>query len=125
MATITPTIDQQSASSDNSVIVATWAMTAAADTAVPISFPAWADKTWVITGTFSSATVTMHGSNDGTNFAPLTGRAGGAQTATSAAACFTSADRPVWVKPVMGGSGACTIQVTVSCHRTDLAGNAR
>lgn len=125
MATIAPVIDQQSASSDNAVITATWTgFATSGDVGTPITFSAWSDKTWVVTGTFTgSLAITFQGSNDGVNWAPLTGRAGGAQTATTAATVFTSADRPVYVRPLAtAGTGGASVTVSVACHRIDLIG---
>lgn len=66
-----------------------------------------------ITGTFGGATVTLTGSNDGTNFVTLKDKAGTAISMTSAGAAeFSTA--MVYLKPGITGGTSDDVDVTVS-----------
>lgn len=124
MATIQPTIDRQTAGTDDAVIIVTWpGLATSGDVGVAVTLAAWSDKTFVVSGTFTgSPAVVIEGSNDGTNWVSLSNRQGTAMSFT-AGAMNTSQDRPVFVRPRMAaGSGGANINVTVACHRVDLPG---
>ena len=72
MATIKATINK-SVTVDDSVFVITWTtLTTSADVGDAQSFPAYSDKTFIVTGDFTgSPTIVIQGSNDGTNWVTL------------------------------------------------------
>lgn len=72
-------------SGDGSVKLAKWAGLSASDTASAIEFVEWGDRSVQITGTFNAGTVTLEGSNDGTNWVTLADPQGNAISKTSAA----------------------------------------
>ena len=124
MATLNATINR-TVTVDDSVIVVSWAALATnGDLGDTQSFAQFSDKTFIVSGSFTGApTVVIEGSNDGTNWQPLSNRQGTAMSFT-AAGMNTSQDRPVYVRPrVSAGGGGASVLVTVACHRTDLPGN--
>lgn len=92
----------------------TWgAFTSANTTAAAISIPGFADKTVQIQGTFDSCTVTLEGSNDGTNYIVLTDPQGNAISKT-ASAIEAVTENTLWIKPVLATAGASTsVVVTI------------
>lgn len=71
-----------------------------------------ADKTIQVIGTFgASATITVQGSNDGTNWATLTDPLGNALTST-AASLETITENPRFIRPALtNGDGSTDIDV--------------
>jgi len=69
MATITPTIDRDSVPG---AVLATWAAMATGDVGAGVPIAYAADLTGQVTGTFGGGTITWQGSNDNTNWHPLT-----------------------------------------------------
>ena len=124
MATFTATINK-GVTVDDSVFMIQWDNLAnSGDLGDPQSFPAYSDKTFIVTGTFAgSAVVAIEGSNDGLNWVTLSNRQGSAMT-FSAAGMNTSQDRPIYVRPRLTAGTAATIRVTCAAHRVDLAGKA-
>ena len=105
------------------VQVCTWTGLLNGDTGSPIQASEMSEKTWHAFGTFGTGgTVTIQGSNDGTNWASISTKQGTVpMTLTSTTAINTSQDRPVWVRPsVTAGDGTTSLTMTVACHRFDL-----
>lgn len=74
------------------------------DTGSPLEMPARADRSVQIIGTFDSATVTLKGSNDGTNYVTLDDNEGTAISLTSAG--LVGVRDPVrYIRPEVSGSG--------------------
>lgn len=69
MATVIPFVKKSMLGSET-LAMASWRLTNA-DTGMPVTLADWADKSIQVSGTFGGATVTIEGSNDGTNFTPL------------------------------------------------------
>lgn len=93
----------------------TWgAFTAANTTAEAIQIPGLSDKSVQIQGSnFDGASVSLHGSNDGTNYIVLTDPQGNAITKT-ASAIEAVTENTLWIKPVLASAGASTsVVVTV------------
>lgn len=107
------------------VIAITWAglTFASTDSGDPISLSEFSDKTFQVFGTLGAGgALLIEGSNDGTNWVPLSNRQGTSMSFTTLA-MNTSQDRPVWVRPrVTAGDGTTSLTVIVACHRTDLGG---
>lgn len=105
------------------VPVVIWSGLLNGDDGSPIQLSAFSEKTWQAVGTFgASGTVTIEGSNDGTNWANISTRQGTTPlTLTSTTQINTSQDRPVWIRPrVTAGDGTTNVTVSVACHRFDL-----
>lgn len=115
-----------SASTDRSTVVVSWAglTFATTDTGSPIAFASWSEKTFHAFGTFGAGgNVVIEGSNDGTNWSPISNRQGVTPfNLTAAASINTSQDRPIYVRPrVTAGDGTTNVTVTVACHRYNIA----
>src|SRR3990170_2252557 len=78
MADITAVLTRLATRGDDNVRIVLWETMGNADTGVgvdgtgsTIQLPGFADRTVQVAGTFGGATVTVQGSNDGTNWATL------------------------------------------------------
>ena len=123
MATFKATLDH-TISLDDSVIVVTWSnLAASGDIGDTQSLPAWADKTFIVAGTFTGTpTVVIEGSNNGIDWVTLSNRQGTAMSFT-ALGMNTSQDKPVYVRPrLTAGTGGAAVVVSCACHRSDLPG---
>ena len=80
MATITATIDRNTVPG---AVLATWADLATGDVGAGVPIAYAADLTGQVSGTFGGGTVTWQGSNDNTNWHPLTQRSGTTNMKTS------------------------------------------
>lgn len=106
---------------DGSVITFTWGpFTASGDVGTAMGHPQYSYRTYIVTGDFSSGqSVTLEGSNDGTNWVPLTNRQGTAMTFT-APGMNTSQDMPFYTRPRMTAGSSTGISIVVACHRQDI-----
>lgn len=84
MATITPTITKSTDGGVFNVYVVQWPAIGNADTGTQVAMTSAADRSIQIEGTFGAATITVQGSNDGTNWQTLSDPQGAAITATTA-----------------------------------------
>ena len=113
MAAIDPTIVRFVGSGDGSCIRVTWTDVTENDTFTPCNFPEYADKSIQVFGTFDSASVALHGSNDGgTTYAALNVPAGTAIAITTAG-IKAVLENTEWIKPV-ASSGGATQSLTVA-----------
>lgn len=112
MATITPTIVPVSDPGVTRVYLATWASIGDADTCTAVPMSGASDRSVQITGTFGGATIVVQGSNDGTNYAPLTDPQGNAISKTSAAIEQIS-EISRFVKPTTSGGTSSAITVSL------------
>ena len=116
MATVTPTTTDLNG--DRSVVLITWALTTANADGAPVSWTDWADRSITFVGTWGGATAALEGSNDGTNWVPITDPQGTAITKTAngieAATEITRFVRPNLTTP---GTGA-TISATLLMRRS-------
>jgi hypothetical protein len=111
MATITPTTDRNTAAGATLV---TWDAMATGDSGAPFGLNAAADITIQVTGTFSGSTVTFEGSNDGTNWHPLTQRGGMTNMAYTAAANHICQEMPAFIRPIIAGGTGSAFKVTAA-----------
>ena len=90
-----------------------WTPLTEADTCAAIKLDRVAtDIMMQVSGTFGSASVALHGSLDGTNYAALADLDGGTIAVTSAG--LTSArDAPLWLKPVASGGSSQSLTINV------------
>ena len=123
MATRTAVFDR-TVSKDGSVNLVTWAgLTNATSDAGSAIMEAWrGEKTFQVIGTFGvGGSLVVEGSNNGTDWSPLSIRQGTAMSFT-AAGFNRSQDQPIFVRPrVTAGDGTTNLTVIAACHRTDLA----
>lgn len=110
MATITPVRDSVAVNIER----ITWTDLSTADTAtsVLVMCAAPAIGSMQVTGTFGSATITLQGSNDGTNFAAITDLAGN-DCALSAAGLVDFSTAAAYIRPASSGGTADDVTVTV------------
>lgn len=84
MATITPTITKDTEVPSNDCWSITWTGLGDADTGSAVRLASASDRSVSISGTFAGATVTVQGSNDGSNWFTLTDPQGNPISRTSA-----------------------------------------
>lgn len=113
MATIIPTPDRDTASGG---VLVTWNSMATGDSGAAFSLHALADITLQVTGTFGGSTVTFQGSNDGTNWHPLTQRGGTTSMAYTAAANHICNEMPVFIRPTITGGTGSAFKVTAAIY---------
>jgi len=113
MATINPTIDRDTIPG---AILVTWAGMATGDVGGGIPIAYVADTTGQITGTFGGATVTWQGSNDNTNWHPLTRRSVGTDMAFTSAAVHTTNENPAFIRPAVTGGTSVVIKCVAAIH---------
>ncbi len=95
----------------------TWAM-AVGDTAQPLQYAQWADRSIQVEGTFGGATVTFQGSNSGNTYVSLTDPQGNTLSLT-AAGIKQVMEVTAYIKPVVtGGDGTTSLTFTAIVRRT-------
>lgn len=115
MATINPTFTRINGTDES--LLWTWPslLTATTDGA-PIEFAQHADLCWQAVGAnWGSATLTIQGSNDGTNWFTLNKVAGSTATTFTADGGQTTIERPRYVRPKLTTAGTAA-DVTVTVH---------
>jgi uncharacterized protein YgfB (UPF0149 family) len=113
MATITATIDRNSVPG---VVLATWADLATNDVGAGVPIAYAAELTGQVSGTFGGGTITWQGSNDNTNWHPLTQRSGTTNMAFTAAAVHTANENPAWIRPAVTSGTSVAIDCTLAIH---------
>jgi hypothetical protein len=110
MATITPARASVAANIES----ITWTNLSTADTAtgMMVMGAAGAIGAMMVTGTFGSATITLQGSNDGTNFYAITDPAGN-DVAVTAAGIVDFSTAAAYIRPASSGGTADDVTVTV------------
>jgi hypothetical protein len=108
----------QAGAQDGSCILYTWALTTANADGASIQAPEWSDRTWQAQGTWGGATLTIQGSNDGTNWFTLYNAATGVPITFTANGGATPIELPLYMRPNLttAGSGA-TVTVTMLARR--------
>jgi len=103
---------------DGSARLIAWTGGATADgSAEGVELPEWADNCVQIIGTVGGATVTIEGSNDGTNWITLN-HPGGALSFTSFAAALKQIlERPRYIRPTITGGAATGVGVYLLMRR--------
>ena len=92
--------------------------TAAGDISSAIELGEWADASVQVAGTFGTATVSIEGSNDGTNWATLNdGTGANALSGINTAKIEQILETTRFKRVNVGGSGACTLAVTFYLRR--------
>ena len=113
MATINATLDRDTIPG---AVLVTWTGLATGDVGggIPIAYSA--DITGQVTGTFGGATITWQGSNDNTNWHPLTRRSVGTDMAFTSAAIHTVNENPAWIRPAVTGGTSVVIKAVAAVH---------
>lgn len=111
MATIKPTITP---TQTNKACVAAWAALANGDYGAAVDQSQYTDKGIQVFGTFGAGgALQLQGSNDGTNWAPLSDPQGNVLTITAAGIKFV-AEATRYIRPaVTGGDGTTSITTTI------------
>lgn len=115
MATIKPTITDVGQTGSGYVFQAVWANVTEADSCQAVQYPEYADKSIQVFGTFGGASVALHGSNDGTNFAALND-ASGTVIAITTAKIKAVLENTVQIKPVITGGASQVLTVAMLIH---------
>lgn len=117
MATIAPVKTWGGSRQDGSTMIITWTPVTSADTCGPTSFPEYTDRSVHVSGTFGSASVAVHGSNNaGVSFAALNDPTQTVIAITTEAikAILENTDQ---IKPVItGGGGTQSLTVSILFH---------
>lgn len=97
----------------------TWTLLDSDDSGAPVELVDYPDKTATITGTFGAAgSITLQGSNDGTNWFALTDGQGNNITKT-AAGMELIIENPRYIRPlVTAGDGTTSLTVKILCRRS-------
>ena len=113
MATITATIDRNTVPG---AVLATWDAMATGDvgTGVPIAYAA--DLSLQQSGTIGGSTTTWQGSNDNTNWHPMTQRGGTSDMAFTTASLHIAQENPAWIRPVVTGGTSVVIKAVAAIH---------
>lgn len=112
MSTITPSVTRIDDGGVRGVYMAVWASMGAADTGASVALGGGYDRSVQIAGTFDGATVTLQGSNDGSNWATLTDPQGNG-IAVTAATIEAVTELTRYVRAITTGGGASS-SLTVS-----------
>lgn len=112
MAVVTPTITRVDDGGVRAVYLVQWSNIGDADTCTAVPMSGGSDRSVQITGTFSSATVVIQGSNDGTNYAPLTDPQGNAISKT-AASLEAISELTRYIKPTTSGGSSSSVTVSL------------
>lgn len=100
------------------VAVTTWANMAQDDDGAPVRLAVFSDRSIQVIGTFGGASVTIGGSNDGTNYHALTDTSGESLALTSAT-LKQIVELPVYIKPrIFGGNGTTNLTVILAGRRS-------
>ncbi len=101
----------------NGAIVLTWEALGNADSGTAFAVPFKTSITMQAIGTFGAATVTLQGSNDGTNWAPLQwkGKTATALALTSAGIA-EAVECPAYIRPTTTGGTGTDIDVIIALH---------
>lgn len=104
---------------DGSSKLISWTGGATADGAgAGIELPEWADNCVQIIGTIGGATITIEGSNDGSNWATLNNAQGAALSFTSLTGALKQiVERPRYIRPNITGGAASGIGVYLVMRR--------
>lgn len=122
MTTVNPTaIDQDSLGGDDYIVGRRWALTTANPDGAPVTKPLHSDRTFVATGTWGGATLTIEGSADGATYVALKDVNGSAATLSANGAIHIQ-NVPRYMRPNLTTVGAgATVAVDMLARRaTDL-----
>jgi hypothetical protein len=117
MATITPTVTY-APGGQRQLVQVVWPALANGDDGSPVELAAWADRSVQIEGAaFGGGTLTLQGSNDGTNWQILTDPQGN-DIAKTAADLEQVTELTRYVRPILAGGAAGAVTITFLSRRT-------
>lgn len=121
MATVNPTVTTD-LTGDGSVVQFVWNLTTANTDGAPVEWVAYSDRTFAAVGTWGGATITIEGSNDGTNWMPLSDAAGAADATAAANKVMTVVELTRYVRPNLTtpGTGAAVTASLVARRATPM-----
>lgn len=93
-------------------ITATWSSLAGTENGDSAQLSRWQDRTVQCTGTFTS--ITIQGSNDGTNWGTLSDAQGVDLVITVANEVRTILENPIYVRPASVGAATCAVVIAGS-----------
>lgn len=115
MATIKPTVTAVGVG-NNAAQLVIWTPVTEADTCAPVSFPDLTDRSVHAYGTFGSATVAVHGSNNnGVSFVALNDP-GGTVIGITSEKIKAILENSQQIKPVMSGGSSQALSVAILFH---------
>jgi len=119
MATVKGTLAPSPNSNDGSLVIAQWTAVLNAGDGTPAELGDFADKSVQVTGTFGvGGSISLEGSNDGTNYVILT-KPGGTAATLTAAGLIAIVESTRFVKPVVtAGDGTTSLNVTLLARRS-------
>ncbi len=123
MATVTPSFNNSVEEQDRSVKTVTWDLTTANNDGAWLEIPSFAAQTWQAIGAaWGTATLALEGSNDGTNFFPLTRIYPGTAATFTADGGVSTNENPRYVRPRLStpGSGAVVKIILVAVRSTPV-----
>lgn len=95
------------------VLLTTWVELAADEQGEAARIAKAADRTVTVDGTFGGSTVSLEGSNDGTNWHPLTAVGGSAITFTAGGVAVI-AENTLFVRPSVAGGAGVDVDVIIA-----------
>lgn len=110
MATVTESRDVPNPDTKPGVRIYTWVLTTANADGNPVDLTPFPDKTVHIFGTFGSGTLTIQGSNDGSDWQSLRDPQGNA-IAKTASYLGAILENPRYLRPNLTGSTGATVTV--------------
>lgn len=102
----------------------TWTGLLTGDNGAGIMYSHYLNKTFQVFGTFGGATVSVQGSNDGVNWAPLNDATGTALTLSGSKLMRRTDDIPLWVRPLVNGGDGTTNLTVVGVGMSYQSGGA-
>lgn len=116
MAAIAPTITMPDDTGDGSTFRVVWTPVTEADTCNPVSYPKHSDKSVHVSGTFGSASVAIHGSNNGgASYAALNDPTG-TVIAITGEKIKAVLENTALIRPVITGGTAQSLTVSMLFH---------
>lgn len=118
---VNPTIKDVSPEGDGSCMLVQWAAVANTNTCSPVSLPKHNDRSIQVEGTFGGATVTLGGSNDGTNYESLSSPANTAISLTATGIKAVLENALFHAPLISGGGGTQALTITMLFHMANPA----
>jgi hypothetical protein len=113
MATISATIDRDTVPG---AVLATWTAMATGDVGAGVPIAYAADLSLQQSGTIGGSTTTWQGSNDNTNWHPMTQRGSTTDMAYTTASLHIAQENPAWIRPVVTGGTSVVIKAVAAIH---------
>jgi hypothetical protein len=113
MATINATIDRDTVPG---AVLATWDAMATGDVGAGVPIAYAADLSLQQSGTIGGSTTTWQGSNDNTNWHPMTQRGSTTDMAYTTASLHIAQENPAWIRPVVTGGTSVVIKAVAAIH---------